>query len=31
VDELERVVKANLQRAKNLRQSIHHRAFSGNL
>jgi type I restriction enzyme, S subunit len=31
VDELERVVEANLQRAKSLRQSILHRAFSGNL
>jgi type I restriction enzyme S subunit len=31
VDELERVVEANLQRARSLRQSILHRAFSGNL
>lgn len=31
VDELERLVDANLKRAKNLRQSILHRAFSGQL
>jgi type I restriction enzyme S subunit len=31
VDELERVVEVNLQRAKNLRQSILQRAFSGQL
>lgn len=31
IDELQRVVETNLQCAKNLRQSILHRAFSGNL
>ena len=31
VDDLERTVEANLQRAKTLRQSILHRAFSGQL
>jgi type I restriction enzyme S subunit len=31
VEELEQVVETNLQRAKNLRQSILQRAFSGNL
>jgi len=31
IDELETVVEANLKRSERLRQSILHRAFSGNL